>query len=413
MPKVTLTDRAINRKPPQTGTLELWDTVTPGLALRIGYGGRRSYMVTTRVNGKQVRRKVGTTMTHSLAQARDAARNILRDAARGLDTGSKAARKRAAERSRQEAERAETGSFRSIAEAWLADTGKGGGANRSSSYKKATLSQLERDVFPKLGALPAESITRGDIRALVEGIARERPIAANRGLAVVRRVLNWAVAKDKLAASPAVGIEAPSEEQRRERVLSNAEVAALWSAADQMGSPFGPVFQLLLLTGGRRNEVGHMVWSEIEGDIWSLPGTRTKNKRPHRVPLSTVAMDIINAIPQIEESDFVFSINGRKPVSSWGHFKERMDSISGVTGWRLHDLRRTAVTGMAEMGISPDVIELAVNHISGTRGGIAGIYNRSELLPQRRAALEAWAQHIMGIVGGDAEDNVVEMRPAP
>ena len=177
MPSQKLTARAINRKPPKTGTLELWDTVVPGLALRIGYGGKRAYCVTTRINGTQVRRTLGSTATHSLAEARDAARNILLHADKGIDIASKAVKRKAAEEARREAERAEAGNFRAVAEAWLSDTGRGGGAKLRS--KKAIESLFEREVYPKLGARPANEISRAEIRDLVRAMAVHRPSLAN------------------------------------------------------------------------------------------------------------------------------------------------------------------------------------------------------------------------------------------
>ena len=207
-------------------------------------------------------------------------------------------------------------------------------------------------------------------------------------------------------------------------MLSNAEIAMLWPAFDQLGYPFGPVFQLLLLTGSRRNEVGGMKWSEIEGDTWLLPGERTKNARPHIVPLSSTAREILDYLPRFDGSDYVFTSgrartrgeNGERvtdrPVSGWGRAKERIDKISGLSDWRLHDLRRTVVTGMnEELGIEPHVVEAVVNHQSGgAKSGIAGIYNRALYLPQRKVALESWAQHIIGLVGGEAKSNVVVLR---
>ncbi len=410
MPTQRLTNRTINCKPPETGILELWDTVVPGLALRIGYGGTRTYTLTTRIHGRQVRRKVGTTATHSLAEAREAARDVLRAAAKGIDSASKEARKKAAEQARREAERAEANTFRSVAEAWLADTGKGGGAGLSR--KKYILSQFEKEVFPTLGAVPVLEIRRADVRDLVRALAVEKPIAANRCLATVRRALAWAVSQDKLDANPAAGIEAPAEEVSRDRVLSNTEIAKLWPAFDKLGYPFGPVFQLLLLTGARRSEVGGMTWSEVDGDTWCLPGERTKNGKQHLVPLSTTAWEILDNAPNIDGSDFIFTSNGKRPVSGWGRAKERLDRIAGVEGWVLHDLRRSLVTKMnEELGIEPHVVEACLNHLSGSaKAGVAGVYNRALYLPQRKVALESWAQHIAGIVGGAAESNVVSLR---
>ncbi len=408
MASCKLTNRVITRPLPKTGIVELWDSVVPGLHLRLNAGGRRSFSVTTRLNGKQIRRRIGTTVTHSLAQAREEARDLIRDAHRGVDSRSKIA----VQRAQQEATRAEASTFRATAEAWLADEGKGGGANLRS--KPEVESRLRRDVYPKIGALALESITRGDLRKLVDGIARKRPVAANRTLGNVRRVFNWAIKKDRLAASPAVGIDPPADETSRDRVLRDREIKKLWGAFEQLGYPFGPAFQMLTLTGARRNEVGGMTWDEIEGDTWHLPSERTKNARPHQVPLSSVALSVLAEVPHMEDSDFLFTTTGDRPSSGWFRAKERASELSGVTDWRLHDLRRTCVTGMAELDIDPHVIEAAVNHISGAaRAGVAGIYNRAQYLPQRKAAFEAWGQHVMAVVSDKkAKGNVAEFRRA-
>jgi len=183
---------------------------------------------------------------------------------------------------------------------------------------------------------------------------------------------------------------------------------------DAIGQPFGPLLKLLLLTGARLNEVARMTRDELSADgaTWSLPRSRTKNARPHVVPLPPAARDLITSVPHIvNKAGYVFTTRGDVPVSSWTYLKNLLDAAmiavakqecadAKIPHWRLHDLRRTTVTGMAELGIQPDVIELCVNHISGTRSGVAGVYNRSELLPERKAALERWAAHLASLVEG-------------
>ena len=173
---------------------------------------------------------------------------------------------------------------------------------------------------------------------------------------------------------------------------------------------------MLTLTGARRNEVGGMTWDEIEGDTWHLPSERTKNARPHLVSLSSVAIDVLAEVPHMEDSNFLFTTTGDSPISGWFRAKERASELSGVTDWRLHDIRRTVVTGMAqELNIDPHIIEATVNHISGaSRSGVAGVYNRAVYLPQRKTALEAWAQHVMAVASGTkTKSNVVDLRQAP
>jgi integrase len=202
-------------------------------------------------------------------------------------------------------------------------------------------------------------------------------------------------------------VHRPAPPKARERVLSNDDDAPLRPDAPR---PFAAVFRLLLLTGQRLDEVGSMHRRELHDDgTWHLLSERTKNSRAHVVPLVAAMLQIID---RMEGREFVFSTNGRTPPSGWSRAKRRLDDEMlkvarrergtevMIPSWRLHDLRRTAVTGMAEIGVPPHVIEHVVNHISGHRAGVAGVYNKSEMLPERRNALERWAQHVQGLVTG-------------
>ena len=418
MPSQKLTEKVINRKAPATGHIELFDTITPGLALRINAKGRRSYFVMPRVNGKQIKHKLGTTDELTLVDARDAARTVFRDAAKGIHP------KEAQRRAKREAERAQSNTFRNIAETYLEDKGKGGGANLRSKDQIAR--RLENDIFPQWGARPLTEITKADVRELVEGMANDRPISANRTLAIVRRIFNWACKKDRLDVSPAFGIDPPSVEKSRDHVLTDDEITRLWSGFDILGYPFGAVFKILLLTGQRKNEVAKMKWSEIEGDLWTLPGERAKNKVNNTVPISPLAKKIIDDIPRIEKFEHVFTTarNGDKPVSGWSKVKKRLDKIiakavsegagekldmekHSLEHWVVHDLRRTVGTNLPKLGITPDISERVLGH---TISGIRGVYDRHSYDKQKRHALEAWARHIETLVGGEPTGNVVEMR---
>jgi integrase len=210
----------------------------------------------------------------------------------------------------------------------------------------------------------------------------------------------------------------PRGARPRERALSNDEIRLFWQACDVVGEPFGAIFKLLLLTGARLNEVAGMRRSELHANgVWQLPGSRTKNRRPYKVLLPATALAFIPA----GQHDLVFTTTGTTPASGWSRAKRRLDAAmlaaarerardASIAPWRLHDLRRTAVTGMAELGVRTDVIELCVNHVSGSRGGIAGVYNHSELLPERKAALERWSAHIAGLVSGGT-NNIVALHP--
>jgi integrase len=226
-------------------------------------------------------------------------------------------------------------------------------------------------------------------------------------LSCLSRLFTWLVQHRRVETNPCAVVHRPEASKARDRVLSNAEIVKFWRATDakDIGPTFGAVLRLLLLTACRLNEIAALRWDELsaDGTQINLPGSRTKNHRPLTLPLAKPAQSIIAAIPRIADCPYVFTTNGKAPVSIGSKVKNRLDEAMGVWGWRVHDLRRTAVTGMAELGIRPDVIELCVNHVSGTRGGIAGVYNRSELLPERRLALERWAVQVQGISGKPAK----------
>ena len=453
--KMLFTEKSIFRKKPpegverqKDGSFVLWDTGQRGLGLRISAKGKRTYFMIVRPKGKtQEKVKLGTTDTLELVEARDMAREILKDAEKGIG---KKKRKELEELKEVEVQRAQNNSFRAIAEQYLiTPAGKGtsqGGAMGLRS-KDEIEKQLERDIFPVLGSKPLHEITRDDIEELIAEIADEKPITANRTLGVLRRVFRWATLTAKrrreygLDLSPTTGVEAPASENKRDRVLSESELARLWRASDKLSPTAGPWFKIMVLTAQRRAEVSGLRRDEIEehrkhGQIWNLPGTRTKNRLDHIVQLAPLAKEIIDDVPKFLDGDgnvnqYVFS-NGQRgdvPISGFAKAKERLDKIviedaakaagespdpekHGIKDWRFHDIRRTAATMMNEHGIEPHVVEAVLNHISGSaKVGVAGTYNRAQYLPARRRALEFWAKHILTITGGasDTDSNVTDL----
>jgi integrase len=251
----------------------------------------------------------------------------------------------------------------------------------------------------------------------VPGIkARNRDVSEARArmlFVALSSMFSWLKDKRRVGSNPCAGVSRPDQATARERVLKEEEVVWFLRACDTVGEPFGTVCKLLLLTGARLNEVAGMNDAELTDDrsTWSLPATRTKNKRPYAVPLPPLARALIAKVKRKPGAALLFTTTGTTPVSGWGRAKERLDAAmliearrhrrnATIPPWRLHDLRRTAVTNLVELGIAPHVVELVVNHISGHKAGVAGIYNKSELLPERRAALERWAAHIEGLVSG-------------
>jgi integrase len=290
---------------------------------------------------------------------------------------------------------------------------------RSSTYKE-TKRVLEHDVRPIWENQSTNEITRRDVIDLLDGIIdRGAAVQANRTFAVLRRFFNWVVEREIIVTSPLAGLRSPTAETARDRALSDPEIRLFWAGCDKLGWPFGPMFKLLLLTAQRRDEVGGMEWSEIVFDscLWTVPREKAKNDRTHEVHLSQPAVEIIDELPRVsrqrsdgagpEPSPYVFTTNGARPVSGFSKAKARLDrhmvqllraefeqagmdpKKAKIEGWILHDLRRTATTGMARLNIAPHLVDRILNHVSGTISGVAAVYNRHAYLEERKAALEA------------------------
>ena len=272
--------------------------------------------------------------------------------------------------------------------------------------------------------LPVSDITPSELFKLIDecrssgipGRARARkrgPVQsrAREMAAAITPLLDWLVKERHWAEiNPAASLGNRRQGPARERVLTNEEIAALWRATEGMTNHTGRFARLLLLTGCRVEEVSKMRWSEIDDSTLRLDGSRTKNKRPHDVWLSPLAKSILAEVKRVEGCDFVFTTNGRGPSWPCSKAKREIDERMSAEHWTLHDLRRTAATGMNDLGVEPHIVEAALNHVSGTKGGVAGVYNRARYWKQRVAALGRWSKHVEALISSKAEDNVVAMR---
>jgi len=274
------------------------------------------------------------------------------------------------------------------------------------------------------GKRRVQEITRRDVRELIEGIAERAPVAANRTLAAVRKLFNWCVERDILDASPIAGLPPPAAEASRDRILTDDEIRWFWKGCVEIGAPFGPFFRLLLVTAQRRGEVRAMTTGQLDlaERLWTIPAAIAKNNVEHVVPLAPQAVAIIEAAPRIKgKAGLIFTTNGETPVSGWSRAKANLDAAmlriarkerkgATVPDWRLHDLRRTAASGMARLGQPVHVVEAALNHKSGTIKGVAAVYNRYSYADEKRVALEAWANSLDALLTGDSASNVVTLR---
>ncbi len=367
-----------------------------GLYLVIQPSGARSWAVRYRFNGKSKKLTVGPAARVSLAEARQNAREALEAVDRGEDPA-------AAKQTRRGAD-----TVAALVDHFMV---RHGSKNRSAGETRRI---FERDVLPVWGARKAEDIARRDVIHLLDGIVDRAPFMANRVLAAIRKLFNWAVSRDLLPASPCAGVKAPTPERSRDRILSDDEVKLFWRAAGDAGLPFGPLFRVLLLTGARLGEVGGMMRPEVDGTVWTLAAARTKTGQPHRVHLTDAALLELAKLPRIKGANFIFTTTGQTPVSGWSRAKALLDrrmaaeaAKAGATvpPWRLHDLRRTCASGMARAGVALPVIERCLNHVSGSFGGIVGVYQRHSFEAEMRDAWERWATLLAGITG-EAPGNV-------
>jgi integrase len=420
-----LTVQSVERlKPDPTKRREIPDSLLPGLYFVIQPSGARSWCVRYRHGGKPRKLTLGPFPALDLATARARAREALQDVARG---GDPAAAKMEARRSAGE-EKPDRDTVSAVVERFLE-------RHTRARNKKRTIEEVERTfklhVLPVWGERRIQDITRRDVIELLDGLVdRGTPVAANRTLAHVRKLFNWALDRSIIDASPCVRIQAPAAEKSRDRVLSDDELRLVWKAAERMGWPFGRFVQALVLTAQRRDEVAGLRWAEIKegGTLWTIPSQRTKNGSAHDVPLSDAAQAILTEAPRLAGSALVFSTTGATPISGYSGGKRRLDAIMlaiardealargddpaavKLEPWRLHDLRRTAASGLAWLKILPHVIEAVLNHRSGQISGVAAVYNKWNYLPEKRKALEAWAQHIETLVSGETTSNVVSLR---
>jgi integrase len=265
-------------------------------------------------------------------------------------------------------------------------------------WRDKPLSEIDADtVFRLVEEVRHKGVPGLERRSAAASESRSRAMHA-----VLSKMLNWLTQKRRIAVSPMAALKRPPPSRARDRVLSDQEIIAFWRSADEATPPFGALLKLLLLTGARLNEVARMEVAELsdDGATWTIPGSRTKNRRTHVMPLSPLARAILTGVKRMPECRFVFSTNQQTPVSGFSKTKRRLDDkMKDVAAWRLHDLRRTCATGMAEIGVPPHIVELCLNHVSGARAGVAGTYNRSVQMAERRAALERWADHVAGLVG--------------
>jgi integrase len=378
-----LTNRSVHALSLPAGKAEaiFFDDDVPGFGLRLRAAGSRTWVFRYRVGQTQRSMKLGNATSVSLATARKNASELEAQVRLGGDPASQK------EVSKQKAEY----TFETVAERFL--------AARRPELRPATMLEYERHLrrdARSLHRLPIANVLQADIARLLNNAAG--PVSANRLRATLSTMFAWALGEGIVLphGNPAAYVNKRAE-VARDRVLSDKELRAIWKGVGT--DQYAHILRLLILTGARAEEIAGLRWAEITGSEILLPSERTKNQRAHVIPLSKPAKVILSGIEQ-SHRQFVF---GRDDTGfqGWSKSKERLDAKLGdrVAPWRVHDLRRTCATGMAELGVQPHIIEAVLNHVSGHKGGVAGIYNRATYDKEKREALNLWAAHVVALVG--------------
>lgn len=405
MPKIALTDRFVaGAKVPSGKRVDYFDEKTTGLSLRVSDGGNKSWacLFTSPKDGRRARVTLGTYPATSLARARTLALEARGHVEAKLDPRDVFA-----------SQQASGLTVANLKDRWFENHVRG---LRSAQHIKW---RIEKNVIPVIGGVRLADLHRRDVNAVVDTILRRgKPVEANRVFELMRAMFRWAVARGELDRNPMEGMAKPSVETARDRVLTDEEIRAVWSAlpvAIAKSEAVQRILRLCLITGQRVGEVAGMRTAELDLNkrIWSLPGARTKNANAHAVPLSDMALEEIRSALAVagNEPDYLFPAMEKGPLDA--HVvaktlsraqqpsKEAPKGKFGVPLWTAHDLRRTAITGMAQLGVEPIVIGAVANHLSVTKATVTfAVYVRHDYAGEKRRALELWAARLDAVIAG-------------
>jgi len=419
-----LTDLGIKKLPLPDKRKEVPDGKIGGLYLVLQPTGAKSWALRYRVFGTPKKLTIGPYPALDLATARKRAQEALGDVAGGRDPAAVKQASRAAARVEREAE---VDRVERVVALFVERHAK----PKTKDWRE-TERMLVKEVAGRWAGRRLSGISRAHVHEMLDEIVDSgRPIRANRVFAAFRKMCRWALSRGIIDRGPCEGVTAPTAETPRDRVLSDDEIRLVWRAFESVGWPFGPFAQLLLLTGARRGEVAGMRWSELDdlsARTWTLPAARSKNRRDHVIPLSDAAVRIIEGLPHIGDGkgSLVFTTTGVTAISGFSHVKATIDRaiLEGLKDeaaargenpaetkafepWTLHDLRRTVATNLQRLGVKLEVTEAVLNHVSGSRAGIVGVYQRHGYTAEKRKALEAWARRLEAIVSGEFEGKIV------
>lgn len=415
--------------PLASGDVTLWDDRIAGFGLKVTPAGLKVYIYRYRVakpgQASQTAPRKYTIGRHgdlTPEQARKRAQELAAMVAQGVDPRQQeldamAAREASVTLVKEQARVERDLAFSRIANLWLEhyqnDMGR-----RPSSVAMATL-VVNRYLTPALGDTPMPHIGRAQLQPVIDSIPSHKRGIRRAVFAYSSVLWGWAMRRGYIDANPILAMEKPPAPAARERVLTDNELTRVYQSAETLHPIWAAFFKLLVLTGQRRSEVAGIMWEELDRATatWTIPAGRAKNAKAHLVPLAPAAVWLLDAQSSGAEwpqRGYILTTTGRTPVSGISKAKATLDAAMSnedgqVDQWRLHDIRRTVATGLQRLGVRFEVTEAVLNHVSGSKGGVAGVYQRHDWADEKRTALEAWAGHVDRLMTGIEEGNVVRL----
>jgi integrase len=402
----------------------LWDEDLRGFGVQVTPAGAKSYVYQYRLGGRESPKRRYTIGRHGSpwtpATARAECERLALMVGQGIDPTHSVREQR-----RQAVDLAFTAYVDTFAQGYL---------KKHWKDWARTERLLRREPAEILRDKPIPAVKRSDIIAILDRF-EDRPAMARQVYATLRRMFAWAEGRGEIERSPiGLGFPAPRPIEARARTLTDEELTLLWDASGKIGHPFGPAYRLLLSTAGRREEVAALNWNELDRGAreWVLPPERAKNGQAHIIPLNDLALSILDEIasvtldhdaPTWPKTGLVFTTTGKTPVSGHSKAKRRLDeemrriaqdraagrALANIAPWRVHDIRRTVATGLQRLGVRFEVTEAVLNHVSGSRSGVAGVYQRHSWKEEKRSALDAWARQLQAMLAPASGCNVLHL----
>jgi integrase len=432
-----ITKRAVDAAKPSERDLFLWDTEVSGFGLKVTPSGGKVYIYQYRIGGRDSPTRRYTIGKHGALtpeQARTRAKALAHMAEQKIDPRqAEADVAEAAKNAKLMAERVvkleSELAFEKVANNWLEHYEHEKG-RRPASVALARL-VLKRYLVPALTGVPMPHVGRAELQPILDGIPLTKKGMRRAVFAYASVLFGWAHKRGHITQNPLTAMVKPEAPKARDRVLADEELARLWEATSSIAQPFGSFFRILILTGQRRSEVAGMGWIELNraAAAWTIPAARAKNGATHIVPLCKEIIEELDALSlasQVKaaascpdgkcwpETGFVLTTTGRTGISGITKAKAALDAKTAearggahLTPWRIHDLRRTMATGLQRLGVRFEVTEAVLNHVSGAKGGVAGIYQRHDWADEKRSALDAWARHVIILGSQSSDDNVI------